>query len=70
MEKLTYTPKEASQILGICLGAVYDLIHSDTGFPCVKLSQRRFAIPKAGLQRWLEERAAGSMDDGTSPRLF
>ena len=57
MDRIALTAKETAQLLGICMGNMYALIHRD-GFPVIWLSPRRCAIPIDGLRRWLDEEAA------------
>lgn len=51
MEKLTYTTKEVSDLIGISKPKVLELCHSD-GFPCIWIG-RKAVIPKIELREWL-----------------
>nr|DAR58221.1 MAG TPA: helix-turn-helix domain protein [Caudoviricetes sp.] len=58
MPKVTYSVKEVSDILGICLPAVYELCNRED-FPAIRVTPRRIIIPVDGLRRWMEEQANG-----------
>lgn len=58
-EKLVYTVKEVSKLLGMSLPNVYALCETED-FPAVRVSPRRIVIPKAGLEKWLEEKSKGA----------
>lgn len=51
MEKLIYTTNEVSELLGIGLSKVYELL-SQNVLPHVKVG-RKYLIPKRGLEKWL-----------------
>jgi excisionase family DNA binding protein len=51
MEKLIYTTNEVSELLGIGLNKVYELL-SQNVLPHVKVG-RKYLIPKRGLEKWL-----------------
>ena len=51
-DKLAYSPKEVSQLLGIGVRAAYDLCHR-ADFPCIRIGTR-MVIPADNLQRWLD----------------
>jgi excisionase family DNA binding protein len=51
MEKLIYTTAEVSQLLGIGLNKVYELLNQNI-LPHVKVG-RKYLIPKQGLEKWL-----------------
>lgn len=55
-DKLTYTVKEVSQLLGMSLPNVYALCETKD-FPSIRVSPRRIVIPKDALQNWLDEQA-------------
>lgn len=55
-EKLTYTVREVSQLLGMSLPNVYALCETKD-FPSIRVSPRRIVIPKNGLEQWLDEQA-------------
>lgn len=58
MEKLTYTTKEVSELIGISKPKVLELCHSD-GFPCIWIG-RKAVIPKIELKEWLSRKARGT----------
>lgn len=61
--KTTYTVRDISEMLGICLPAAYDLC-ARADFPAIRVTPRRIIIPADGLQRWLEEQATGGKQEG------
>lgn len=50
-EKLTFTPKEAAEAMGISLPLVYSLC-KQSGFPCIHIG-RKIVIPTSSLNAWL-----------------
>lgn len=52
-EKLVYTVREISFLLGINLPKTYELVRQ-RNFPSLSVG-RRILIPKAELNRWLQE---------------
>jgi len=59
MEKLTLTPKETSQKLGIGLNKVYELLNQNI-IPNVRVG-RKLLIPTESLESWLITSAGGSI---------
>lgn len=55
-EKLVYTVREVSQLLGMSLPNVYALCETKD-FPSIRVSPRRIVISKNGLEQWLAEQA-------------
>lgn len=55
-EKLVYKPAEVSTVLQTSLPVVYGLCKR-ADFPAIRIG-RAIVIPKAALERWLEEQAA------------
>ncbi len=53
MEKIVYTVKEISNLLGIGLPAAYQLVRSD-GFPCIKVG-KRLVVPIVAFHTWVKE---------------
>lgn len=51
------TVEEARKILGISRVNMYSLIHQK-GFPCIKISARRYIIPTDKLFAWAEQQIA------------
>lgn len=49
------TVKEASELLGISRGRIYELIHrtDGLGIPHIRLGERTFRILETALQEWL-----------------
>ena len=56
MEKLVYSVPELASALGISRTTAYQLVRTE-GFPAVKVSANRTVVPRAALDRWLEEQA-------------
>ncbi|AEM72922.1 helix-turn-helix domain-containing protein [Caldicellulosiruptor acetigenus] len=52
-EKMTYTPKEAAQVLGISLTTVFKLIKQKK-IPVIRIG-RKVLIPKAKLKDWIDK---------------
>ena len=52
VQKIAYSAKEASEILGVSVGAVYDGI-AQHQIPAVRIG-RRILISKAALDKWLQ----------------
>ena len=52
-EKLVYTVREISFLLGINLPKTYELVRQ-RDFPSLTIG-RRIVVPKAELNRWLQE---------------
>lgn len=61
MEKLTYTTKEVSELIGISKPKVLELCHSD-GFPCIWIG-RKAVIPKIELREWLAKESKRGLND-------
>ena len=55
IQKLTLTPKEAAEAMGISLPLVYSLC-KQSGFPCIHIG-RKIVIPTSGLNAWLNQQA-------------
>lgn len=55
-ERLTYTIPQAAEIIGINVITAYKLA-KQKGFPSVRIG-KRIVVPKAALERWLEQEAA------------
>jgi len=55
-ERATFTVKEAAIYSGIGMNHMYNLCNQPD-FPVIKLSPRRFIIPKAKLDEWLMKQA-------------
>lgn len=55
-DKLAYSVVEMAKVLGISRGKAYQLINSPHGPAKVKVGSR-IIIPKAALERWLNEQA-------------
>lgn len=53
-EKLAYSVDELGEILGISRTTAYEVVCQE-GFPAIRVSPRRIIVPKAGLEKWLEE---------------
>ena len=52
-ESLVYKPEEVRKLLGCSRGVVYSGLRAGT-IPCVRVSPRKYLIPKAAFMRWLE----------------
>ena len=59
MEKLTLTPKETANQLGIGLNKVYELINRNV-IPSVRVG-RKLLIPVESLEKWLLISAGGTV---------
>lgn len=55
MEKLTYSVREVSEILGIGIAAAYQLANS-AGFPSLRVG-KRILIPCQAFSKWLQNQA-------------
>lgn len=55
------TPAQASREIGICTKLVYRLIKCGS-IPAFRIGERKWMIPAATLNRWLNERAGGGVD--------
>lgn len=53
-EKLTYTPKEVTQVLGVSLTTVFKLIKQKE-IPTIRIG-RKVLIPKGKLKDWLDSK--------------
>ena len=56
-KKLVLNVEELAELLGISKPVAYELTRK-SGFPAVRVSERRIIIPVDGLCRWLEVEAA------------
>jgi len=56
IQKLTLTPKEAAEAMGISLPLVYSLC-KQSDFPCIHIG-RKIVIPTSSLSTWLNQQAA------------
>ena len=52
-DALCVTVDDLCDLLQVSRPTAYSLVHRD-GFPVIRVG-RRFLIPRAGLERWLEE---------------
>lgn len=55
MNKLTFTPKEAAEVIGVSLPVVYELC-KNSDFPCIHLG-RKILVPRQELSEWLHREA-------------
>lgn len=55
-EKLTLDAPELAKVLGICKPRAYELM-KQKDFPSIQISERRFVVPRAALDKWLLEQA-------------
>lgn len=53
--RVVYTVPEVAALLGINLPKAYELARQE-GFPAIRIG-RRIVVPKAGLERWIEQAA-------------
>lgn len=53
-EKLTLDAPELAKVLGICKPRAYELM-KQKDFPSIQISERRFIVPRAALDKWLLE---------------
>lgn len=60
-EKLTLDAPELAKVLGICKPRAYELM-KQKDFPSIQISERRFVVPRAALDKWLLEQA--NLDKG------
>jgi excisionase family DNA binding protein len=60
-KSLTYSMRELPEVLGVSRTTAYRLAKSK-GFPIVKISPKRLVVPKAALERWLDQQAGGAYD--------
>lgn len=56
--KLTYSPKEVAQALGISDASAYELFRR-ADFPSIQIGKSRLLVPIAALEQWLMEQAKG-----------
>ena len=56
-KKLVLNVEELADVLGVSKPTAYELTRR-SGFPAVRVSERRIIIPVEGLCRWLEAEAA------------
>jgi excisionase family DNA binding protein len=56
-EKLTYSVKEAADLIGISVPKMYETVKIE-GFPVVRFG-RKIVIPKAEFKEWLSREARG-----------
>lgn len=56
-EKLTYSVKEAAELLGISAPKMYEICRID-GFPCIHIG-RSIKIPKVEFREWISKKARG-----------
>lgn len=54
-DRLTYSPSEAAEVLGVSRPTVYTLIKQD-GFPAFKVGSRTL-VSVDGLKKWVEAQA-------------
>ncbi len=64
MEKLSYKPKEAAQVLGVSKRTLEDWRARGIGPAYVKETERTILYPRRGLEAWLERRAVRTADQG------
>ncbi|MBR2782942.1 MAG: helix-turn-helix domain-containing protein [Firmicutes bacterium] len=55
-EKLTVSVDELAKLLGVSRPTAYALTHQ-TGFPSIRISDRRIIVPVDALRIWLAEQA-------------
>ena len=55
-EKLTLDAPELAEALGICKPRAYELMRQKD-FPSIQISERRFIVPRAALDKWLLDQA-------------
>lgn len=58
MEKLTLSVPEMGEMLGISRPKAYEIIKKE-GFPVIRITEKRLIIPKAALEKWLNEQPFG-----------
>ena len=61
-EKLTLDAPELAKALGICKPKAYELMKRKD-FPSIQISERRFIVPRAALDKWLLEQSGHARDD-------
>lgn len=54
--KFVLDAPELAKALGICKPRAYELMRQK-GFPSIQISERRFIVPRAALDKWLLEQA-------------
>lgn len=64
MEKLTYTVKEAADLIGVSLPKMYETVKIE-GFPVVRFG-RKIVIPKIEFKEWLSREATRGDHDRLS----
>ncbi len=62
-ERLTLTIPETARLLGINVITCYELARQES-FPAIRIG-RRIVVPKAGLERWLEQAALAKQAYGS-----
>ena len=58
--KLVLDAPELAEALGICKPRAYELMRQKD-FPSIQISERRFIVPRAALDKWLLEQANHDM---------
>ena len=61
-EKLTLDAPDLAKALGICKPRAYELMRQKD-FPSIQISERRFIVPRAALDKWLLEQAGHAVED-------
>jgi hypothetical protein len=60
--KLALSVKEASMVMGINPGTLYEAIRNKTKtFPYQKVTEKKIIIPMVGLAKWLSAREEGEV---------
>lgn len=60
-EKMVLDANELAAALGICRPRAYELLHQK-GFPSIRITERRYVVPKTALEAWLLQQAQGEKE--------
>ena len=63
IDRLTVSPRECAELMGVSHQTVYDLLRRDDGIPSFKLGQRTL-IPVDGLREWIAAQTGGADSGG------
>ena len=59
-DSLVLTPKQVGKLLSLSRGVLYSALRQGT-IPCIKISPRKYLIPKYRFLEWLNERGGNDL---------